>query len=950
TVLYNKTTAELSIAPVFVISQHEVFGSMLYLIKQGSSSRRYAKLLPSGNFQTVPDPTFIPSFEHNGKVYGREGRTIYCANTDGTDIRAIAELPFSTGSRSGYAVKGDSIFFATHRRFVAFNMTDSTYHDYDPSFMNGEELTYLPGSKHNDRFVYFSEKGDGTIHFYELGEGVGRRSLGTIKLDSNATVTAVINGQWTYLHSNAVQSKNDVTYLALWTGIDSWPLYTNVLIKLNRSDIQTEATLIHSYRRDNKIRMLSNRLFITDEGNLVAQGLFGPEGIENYGIIDGEFKVLKDFIPGSYGSLDWFLDFHHLSDGNTETLVKVWDDKIWSLAAHPHYGMELTYSDGSEQGTTMLSDLAEGAMGLAYFALLDDNEVAYVYAQHEDESYHLYRIGPQLPSIIDIEKSPYWSTTLGSYPEYYMTAPTFYRSRSTVVNVVDDPTSNGIYSLSPKGKAGRMIGDSINPFYRGSSEVYRIQKLNRQSGDLEWSTMFNMYGFGDNAKLALDTEGKIQLLKFSFGEYQDEESILRREEPDWDLSNYGIYLYTFSSEGQLEQIRRISGLEGSASLRHFSVDDQSRISYVLRYSNKIQYHKATMEGSSIELKSVAVSESQSTTYFEQVGDYFVASAYNSRDQCNNCTARLYLLDSSFDVLRSESIKYNGKLDKPQLLPAFEDEIWLACGGNGTLSIGSPSYNVDLGEESYFNQKALLQRWTSEDRVLLSSRVIDDGILDYLGAYIHNGSIVMAYTSQDSSFGLFPFHVSLFRYNPKPEPSYLRLIQFDQLGQENDQHNIPVSISGQDSGFNYKPLKTTDDQWMFAAYSQSEDRVHVDTLIPPPLFAHSIYRVQLINRKWPFESLAALKQDAVENEAQRFANVFPNPTTGQTFIVPNRGNALPFDRIEVYDMHGRFVYGQEIPEIIYFFNIDLGSRLNVGKYVIRLIGDSKTETHHIVLAK
>ncbi len=190
-------------------------------------------------------------------------------------------------------------------------------------------------------------------------------------------------------------------------------------------------------------------------------------------------------------------------------------------------------------------------------------------------------------------------------------------------------------------------------------------------------------------------------------------------------------------------------------------------------------------------------------------------------------------------------------------------------------------------------------------------------------------------------GIVPFPVVLLSFEAFPEETFVLLQWVTESEQNSDYFTIEKTRDGQ----LFLPVVNV------PAAGQSDEMRPYEAIDPNPYEGQSFYRLKAVDFDGAF-MYSHLVEVMYSNDVRWDFSLFPNPSSGQMINLDlqamSEGDLV---QIEVLDMKGRYLFrkSQVIDrDGIFHTQLDLGSRLAEGSYLVRVINGNQGQQAKILL--
>lgn len=962
--IYNRNTGEFSDFPFRIWNQFRVGDEFFYAGQfiHAQYSNKYFKLTAEGESQLVDDFPVEPTYHYNGKAYGINRGDLWEFSTNPLQMKKIAtfDLPISYPPAQ-ISILGDTVYVASVKGYDTFNITDSTYSKPYTDFISSHNLELIPYSELNGRFLYYNSSKEVDLEIYEMGEGMPPRLL-------VASTPLPYKMAYWYLNANAFRmqtpkgcftSSGNVTWLNIHDSEPDPLRIWDVLFKIDRSETNPHIKVIREFKRAKSYgNPDANMMAFNDGQKVAALGLFGPEGYEPYGMENDSLVVMKDYIPGPRGSVDEVM-YSDLNDFRKSDDPVYWNGKLWFAASLPHYGREIAYSDGTAQGTGVLADLAKGGESLRIVRFAPSGNKMFILVQREDLSVGLYELGSDVPEFdISVENNEYWTSEFGAFPESELFPYNDNKgSRDRLISGGD----GFLYYLSHSTTLGSLLGDIPGIYgFNGENDsyyednVFRLKKIDAQTGDVSYSKAFRNPDPLSSVKSYHLVKHNSDIVVWGWGMsgFRDEDHEMIP--PDGSLPQ--LVLTRFDTDGNFKSIMALPRNTAQVDVLFLSVLENGNFLTVLKESDSaypdLYVQEISPEGNIVRNNVISLKYGESTYIRkDDTNDGLYLTHYNIEKQNDIFEAIFFRYSSESGLEELGDIAYQGAMINPDIFIKPSGELWYTGALNGKLLGADNTTNYDLTTEDNFYSVFSL-RTSPVVNAFSDLTVLSDAATHYFGSIVHNDEIHLQFLAPVSTQPALDFsqYPSYFTFGSSFNLE-LYTVQLDKDSHEAARVSQPWKIATLSRGVYLTSIVNQNKDWYQMVVAGHDNIVHVDTLLPPPVYQASMgYRVQLMRRKWEFKASSNNVYDADPDENGNLLNIFPNPNKGTFNILPNNGNRIPYSGYKVFDMQGRVVYSGILPETFNYLQLNFPATLRAGIYQVRFEGEDVSEMHRMVLDK
>lgn len=971
TIVFNKATGEFTEAEYLITAQYQVGDEFIYFGEfPNFGDGIYLVLDESDNFSFIESLPARPSLSYNGKSYGMGANTLWEMSSNPLSSSAIASFAGAIGSFNNHSlyIADDTLHLSLPERYIMVSLLDGTVSEPYAAYFETHRLHWVPNTGIEGRHLYTSESSNEGLSFHELGRQMAPRILQTDETFHGEPSFWTASNRTTYFSTyprGNLSNSGDYTWLNLENRGPVGPLtIQHNLIRVDRRPGHGGISLIHQYWRG-RIDMRGG-LYISAMGSgekICAMGLLGPEGAEPYGYVNDSIIALKDFIPGGRGSVDRVLDVEEPNHVVNPEIFK-WNHKTWFIAGHPHLGHELTYSDGTVEGTQVLADMVEGSEGIRTVRYAPQGESLFVLVQRDDFSFGIFEIGKNQEPFEPIANDPEtWEVALGGFPEVIFF---LYNNRSVQAPIAQG-ADGSLFYLTRNAPLGLIHGDG-NDTYRFPEDniprgnILRLQKYGLETGELLFSKPFRDFNAEDlffNNGMVVHPDGTIRVLLSSRGNYRDMElSTSATEIGQWGSNGYGLSLITFDLEGEFLSIQRLQHQERMDDVFEFHVLASGNMVIMagLRnlFNQTFRYLLVFSPGGEVLHKKTFALQDQEYFDFYIGADQnsFFISRYGRQSDCDALEVRFFEFDENLREASLGGYCYTGEIIKPQLLITGNGDKWYTGAGNGTITFrGSMPIFLSPADANLHTTFSLLEPQQFPD--IRNVQVISNHTSNYFGSFVRDGSIFLQsadITGADLNKDFNTTERPFFYFKPIATLD-LNTTRLDRNGQISEMQSQKMKTSHIGGALNYRMGFLKDgSQWQYVS-SRTHTLTHLDTLTPQPTYSRNVgYLAQLIKRPWLFGEESLNVEVTLPDAEGNFLSLHPNPSNGNFQIAPRNGNSVPFSAYEVFDMQGRLVSAGILPETFTQIQVVLPGKVSAGTYHVRFTGEGVSESARVMVIR
>lgn len=931
--VYQISSGETYDLDFAVTRQTEVGNDRVYSVVFDGNFGNSVQFLPPDGFTNYPSYPPFNVFDYEGTGYALEQGKLKQVNLGPYEVTTVADLSnFGYGSYQEMVIENDTAYLAMSRALVKVSLITGQVSELHRQFIDNLSLELIPNSFLNGAHLFISADAD-EITYYELGfNGLFRE----INVDFSVpffSLYASFSGSMQFDKSN-IASNGNYTYLHCRFNGDGDRFWEQYFIRFDRSLAGGTAETIGEFvRYKYEVDIGGAAVWALNGGNTpVVNGLMGPAGNEPYGLAGDTLVALADLIPGGEGSVDYEI-YSDRSNSRSFDNPQTWDDKALFVARHINHGVELTVSDGTPEGTGMLTDLIPGADGLLHAQFLElSADSLLVFVQRDDLSYGLYLLGENLPEPFKPEMPDEVATsTLALYPENHQS---FQEHTNAKLNLRQDE-DGALYFLSPRLFWGYAFGDSgpdpdfLNPFQL-NDDCMRLQKIDPQTGEIIFSKNFATRPLGgsrfeDGAGLIIHSDGTLKVLQNKRGGFVNENFSI-------PPSNIGdLTITTFSKNGDfLNVVTSNTDFDHSRILNFETFSNGVMIALTKSETYfKTSFYLVTFSPDGELIEEVDISELTSedpNLWLSPDGASVNLALFTASTDCSSKAVLFKKYSSSLTDTDLGSYCYSGTLLAPQVVTYTNGDKLYTGAINGELFGGIVNAGYNLGNEDE-NYAAFAFKRSASNPNLSPIEILSNRVTHFYNGLDYEGERHLQFIeAKEKGYELVTAQLDT---DLKIADSFRqRMVIRDRA--------MPVKMS---SGVH------EDRWWQFTAAGKYNE-IWVDTLISPPLYRLNRSEIWGIHRTWPFEKITNINRPDAAGKI--LFSVFPNPSMGSFYLQPLAEGVLPYSTYEVYDVTGKLVIEGNMPSTMSTIEISLPGNALTGVYQLRLIGSDRSENHRIVV--
>ncbi len=963
-IAYNALTGETKntnycIEEVFDFgSEKRYYGSR---VDRPAGPWSYLRLLPDGTFQTVGNFQAYPQYIVDNKAYGVQHNKVYEMRLVGASI-VLFDLPSGVSSNYFDYFLGEGALYLAHPTgLLAYDFgKDSLYAPFDAYFQE-HSLRLIPWSGSNGRFLYNQTDALDEFRVHEIGYGIAPRELPQGANPPSfgprfwSTWTDGSQESVTPLKQFSIANGADITWIGIQRGVDWEEIKSSHLIRIDRQEFSEGVDEMSGYKRSIRTMLRHPALLkgMSTGREVVALGLYGEEGFEPYGYVNGELKVLKDFYEGPMGSVAYANDIHLNLPSRFHRTAEYLGYQ-WFLANSSYFGMELAISDGTPGGTRLYADLEPGIKGLRAvdFDLADD--ILHVMVQRDDHSIAIYRIGPNIPSEPEVPSptndwEQLYSNMDGNNKEYGLGLtygrPAIVPNGETLMYLTDRFGKNQNYLQSdlPEGHIGHLFV---------TMDALTGEVISKKSID------FHDFRAGDGNSFLFPREnGGYTVLRSGYPAYHDDEHSI--ELPfDYNI-NYAVFSVNFNSDLEFESIQRIDlGNRDYKRILHATKRKDGNIVVVADpefNSAPLAIGVMNDAGEVLNFRILQPLRNYMETFeawMDERGTFYIAQ-YSTRPDCQDCSLFIHSYDSELQTIDTYEAIYNGALRSPRMYMMNNGERWITGGLRGSITFSGSNVKHTVGGGDIKGYQAFVSREITEINWFLPFRVYDSDILNYQASFLHEGNVFLNYLRGDLNGESYTNIGQMFNFFNPPDQAFYEIVQLDAFASEAQYHVTPVLVRNVDRTFRHTQHVMPDGKWIRAFSGARNNVVHAEFWKHPlPVYHDSFFnRVQMVKTDWPFQPLPVTTLLAEADENGGHMHIFPNPNDGNFMVLPRDGaNKIPYDQFRVFDMQGRVVHERTMLQEFSYKQVQLPVSLAQGLYHVVFSGPEVQESLRLVIAR
>lgn len=934
TKIYQISTAEVTDLDFAVIRQSIVGEERIYTVRFSNGLGYNARFNPSADFTNYPYSFPWGLVNYEGAAYALDQGVFKKYEASPYQVTTIANL---SGERFGgyneLIIENDTAYLASAFSMVKISLETGEFLDLHREDIDEFGLRLIPGSGLNGSYLFVSRTA-GSLAFYELNHGGLFREIAMDESTNAYQLSGLFDDGTLLFDKGAIASNGNDTYLLNHYPIGDDRFLTQYLLHIDRRPSEGVAKEIGTFVRFKYTQWNGASIWALNDGAIpVVNGLLGPEGNEPYGLVGDSLAVLADLIPGAEGSVDYEVYSDYIN-GRSFDDPQTWDNRALFLARHIGHGAELTMSDGTPEGTGMIADLVPGGQGLRhvqFHQLSEDSLLAFV--QRDDLSFGLYLIGNDLPETIKPAFPESVTTSyLAHFPENY---EPINEIPSRELNVKQDEDGS-LYHLSSSlfwGYANGDVGpdpDFLEDQFQLNAYCQRLQKIDPQTGDILFSKNFAIRPRGGGASrnpsgLVIHPDGTIRVLNAKQGGYESDEFSVPSNSGDLSLT-------TFSKEGEFISTKNFMTDGRHVKIRDFEVlSDGTMVALTDKGNSTVfpGYHLVTFspDGELIMEEDITdLTDVRPNFWLTPNRSELRLALFAKTDGCADQTVLFRGYNSNLSFVDLGRYCYSGDLISPQVfdLPGGDRLFTGAIKGRLFENENNLGLGLNDGNDEY---SAFVLRKSTADPALTEIEVISRSATHYYNVLPYNGNRYLQMVEEDES----GYH--------------LVTIQLDENLKAADSFRQSMKLLNKENAVRLASGVYADRWWQFTA-AGAFNKVHTDTIIAQPLYRLNHSEIRGIHRPWPFEPIESI--NPTDTQDGTLYSVFPNPSFGNFFLSPVSEGGNPYQFYEMYDVTGKLVLKGVMPNTLSLVEISPSSHVVAGTYELRLIGESNSEHHRIVI--
>ncbi len=956
---YNATSGELRNTNYIVDDSWDFEGQRLYRgwsIAQPWLPWRYLRLLPNGIFTVVENVPAAPSAVSGSLAYGLNGRKVYEMEPFADTSRELFTVPDEiNGSSLHLALEDGQLYIAHHTGILQYDLETDSLWALHPEYFASHDLEFIPWSGYKGRFLFKRKEPHPVLEIHEAGHGMNPRQIAT-----GSNPPAVNPHIWfqstpfqapyvyhTHREYN-ISSAGDVTWFGFIQNSYN-TAHTHYLFRIDRSEAEASLDELAFHERNLPIDFwLKPWIHALDNGNVVAMGLYGSEGIEPYGYKDGQLVVLKDFYEGARGSVKYVLD--ETLNGPTRWHRSMhWKDHLVFPVFASYYGEELAMSDGTEEGTRLLADIAPGIRGCRAFQFFQSEAGHFIMAQKEDHSIALYQLGEQTPPEVNEPISnPELEILLGnlSGTNFYLDEGNYTQAPQLLLNdgIITYLGHNADTSFfAYPGSAGAWLVNSILQLDIATGEVIRRKRFGPERIS-KYNDWFLLPG----------DDGGFNLIRSGSAHYQDENETINAH------SSSSIHLTRFDENLNFKDISNIASAQPGFQRILFAGKQNDGVVVLAQRngprSNPLRLIKFDHEWEqvkTVDIPRIGELHERMEAWHDEQGILHVA-LYEHRSNCADCPLFIHRFDQDMNPSGTWMATFSGSLSHPRLHAMPNGERWFVAGLNGEILLPSSEAAFELTANHEESFGVFVYREIAELQRPLGTEIHEVEARKYFPSFSREGNVYLNYLrtalGSDDFVPIFGFenHFNVVH------PFYYELAQLDGLGEISQYAELEVELSNLSRVIHFPQVfDAHSGTWLRGVKAGTWNVAYTPLHKHPRPAYHSNFgnRIQLFTDQWPFEPQAMPSIETLANEEGSHMHIFPNPNQGEFYIVPRDGaNRVPYTRFYVQDMQGRLIEERAMASDFLYDRIAFTGSLNAGVYHVVFLGEEARESHRMVIIK
>lgn len=916
---------------------------------------RYLRLAANGNFFPIDELAAYPSLVAGDYAYGVNSRKVYEMQPFADSTRILFELPPEVNPNAlDFELQDETLYVAHYSGILKYDFASDSLSAMHPDYFAANDLEYIPWSGLEGRFLFKKKGPHPRLVLHEAGHGIEPR---LIPDGSNATTFnpriwfQSTPFQLPYVfnqHKIAnISSASDLT----WFGFVQNAYGTehgNYLYRIDRSGGEASVNEVVFPNQNLPADIwLKPWVHALDNENVVAMGFYGDEGLEPYGYAEDGLVLLKDFYEGPKGSVDYVND--EMLNGPTRWHRSMrWNGQLLFPIIGSYYGAELAVSDGTPEGTRLLADLEPGIKGCRAFQFFQTETSHFILAQKDDHSIALYTLGEQMPPIpAEPEPNPRLEVLIGN------------RSGMLFSN------HGGNYDQKPP----LLLNDGVITYLGHNTEVSNFDLYTTEGPmlsnaliqlDAATGKVINTKLFGPDRIsqhndwfLLPAKNGGYQLIRSGKANYQDESEDIKSH------TNNSIHLTRFDAQLEFLGIEHLeTGVPSIQRLVFVEATDDGFVVLAQRNWNRshplrlLKYDHDAKQVKAVNIPRLDVSRERMEAWHDERGQLNIALFVGQND-CVDCPLIIQTFDEDLSPAGLWTATYSGKLEHPRLHLLPNGERWFIAALNGEILLpGSSNPLVVSGDDSDSYGVVCLRDIAFLNRHL-ETKILDAQARKYYPSFSHEGNVYLNYLRTELGSDEFVPVSGVWNNFNVPHPFFYEIAQLDGLAEISAYAELEVELSDLTKALHFSQVIDTSGTWIRSVKAGRWNVAHVHLHKHPRPAYHDNFanRIQIFTDEWPFTPQPVPVVEAVPNEDGSYMHLFPNPSTGEFFIVPRQGgNRVPYDRFIVHDMQGRLIEERIIPSDFLFERIQFSNSLNAGVYHVVFSGGQEKESHRIVVIK
>lgn len=956
---YNTITGELRNTNYIVDDSWDFDGQRLFRgwsTSNQSGIWRYLRLIPNGFFAVVDELPAYPSLVSGGAAYGVNGRKVYEMQPFANINRELFELPAEiNGNALHFALEENQLYIAHHSGILQYDMTTDSLWAMYPEYFANHQLEFIPWSGHKGRFLFKRKEPHPVLEIHEAGHDMNPRliSAGSRPPTYNpliwfqSTPFQLPNVYYSYREYN-ISSGGDIT----WFGYiqNAWNTdHTNYLYRINRND---ESPSMDEFAFQGRglpqEAWLKPWIHALEDGNVVALGLHGNEGIEPYGYMNGELELLRDFYEGPRGSVKYVLD--ETLNGPTRWHRSMqWNGHLIFPVIATHYGEELAMSDGTKEGTRLLADFEPGIRGCRAFQFFQTGSKHNIMVQKEDHSIALYKLGDIPPAEVnEPENNPELEVLLGN-----LSGTNFYFNEGNYNQEPQLLLDKGVITY-----LGHNADTSHYTFY-SSEETFlsnALMQLDVATGEVLNTKLFGPDRISQHNDWFLlpARDGGYNLIRSGKAVYEDEHENIQSH------ANHTIHLTQFDEKLGFKGISHLeSGSHGFLRIRFADATEDGVVVLAERNAPRatplrlIKYDHEWKVLQNIALPRLGELQESIEAWHDEQGMLNVA-LYERRSTCTDCPLLIHRFDQQMNPAGTWMATFSGRLAHPRLHAMTNGERWFVAAINGEILLpGSETSETVMVDDSEA-LGVLVHREIAHLNRTLGTEIHEVKARKYFPSFTREGNVYLNYlrTAWDSN-EFIPI-VGVENHFNVAHPFFFEIAQLNGLAEISQYSELEVEISNLSRAIHFpQAFDDLSDTWLRGVKAGAYNIAHAPLHKHPRPAYHSNFanRIQLFTNDWPFEPQAMPTIEAIADEEGSHMHIFPNPNQGEFYIVPRGGaNRVPYNRFYIQDMQGRLIEERSMSSGFLYDRITFTAGLNAGVYHVVFLGEGARESHHMVIIK